>query len=197
MSIDIAAKAVVEGMPDKDRDTWITMVAIFGAESGYKLWAPGDHLSIFSPADQIKYEPYACNGYLSHGLGQVFLGVHHAMVAEMSDMDRPCALAEWLYDPDNNVRACAAIYANSNGFTPWYTFNGGQYRAFIPQATIAVDAVLTPPVVPPPTLPMVVSIAEDGEEVYLTFDNNDHWVLTRKNPRFEDGILTFDVKPRT
>ena len=197
MSIDIAAKAVVEGMPGKGRDVWATMVAIMGAESGYNLRAAGDDLAIFTPADQNRYRPYACNGKLSHGLGQVFVGVHHAMLSEMSGISETdgCGLAEWLYDPVNNVRACAAIYANSNGFTPWSTFNGNQYAPYLSKAYVAVDALLgVPPVAP--KLPMVVSFAELGDMRFLRFSDGTEWVLLLKNPRFENGALTFDVVPR-
>ena len=185
-------------MPGKGRDVWATMVAIMGAESGYNLRAAGDDLSIFTSDDQNRYRPYACNGKLSHGLGQVFVGVPHAMLSEMSGISETdgCGLAEWLYDPVNNVRACAAIYANSNGFTPWSTFNGNQYRAFLQQSALAVDVVLASPPVTP-KLPMVVSFAELEDQRFLRFDDGTEWVLRLRSPRFEhSGALTFDVVPR-
>lgn len=129
-----------------------TMVAIAGAESGWNPAAEGDHLSIFNPAQQLAYQPFACNGNLSVGYWQIFLGVHSPLVRNMSGLWHPCELAGWLHDGNNNARAAAAIRVNAGGYKPWSVFNDGSYAAFLPQAEEACRKFLEshPPNPEPP-----------------------------------------------
>jgi hypothetical protein len=65
----------------------------------------------------------------SIGLWQINLKAH------------PQYTAAELTDPQTNANAAYAIYAAAgNQFTPWSTYNGGQYSAYIVQAQAGVNA---------------------------------------------------------
>jgi Lysozyme like domain len=65
----------------------------------------------------------------SIGLWQINLKAH------------PQYTAAELTDPQTNANAAYAIYqAAGNQFTPWSTYNGGQYSAYIVQAQAGVNA---------------------------------------------------------
>lgn len=149
---DCAAQAVLQW----SRDDAITMVAIGGAESGWRNDAPGDHYSIFPPDQQATYKLYSCNGYTSYGLYQVNMRWHHARLYAVTLSTDPCVWAAQLSDPGFNTVMAAEI-RSGQGLSAWSTYNNGAYRAYIDQATVAVDAALgvTPPTpyIPPPIWP--------------------------------------------
>ena len=136
-----------------NRERAIIMTAIAGAESSfindgvrvYNEVARGDKVIDIGS----RYAAYACDGYLSFGLWQIFLGVHSPEVARKSGFTSPCPQSVWLFGPDNNAGMARDIL-NSQGYEAWSTYNGGQYKAFLPEATAAVDRVLNPPAPPPP-----------------------------------------------
>jgi Lysozyme like domain len=97
------------GFSDADSDT---AAAIALAESSGNPNAVGD-LDI-TPGGSI-------------GLWQINLKAH------------PEYTADSLKDPATNAAAAYAVYSNANGFTPWSTFNGGQYQAYL-QSTATSDA---------------------------------------------------------
>ena len=71
------------------------------------------------------YNPEAAanapTGKGSYGLWQIFLNAH----PEFSGMD--------LYDSTVNAQAAFSVYqAAGNSFSPWSTFNNGQYASLIP-----------------------------------------------------------------
>jgi len=123
----------------KDPGLAATITAIDMAECGGDERAQGDPVSLVGD----RYARYACNGYLSFGLGQVFLGVHTAMIQAMSGLQMPCELADWLRDPNNNMRAQVAIFANQ-GFQAWSAFNVGAHQTWLEDARAAVAALLPP-----------------------------------------------------
>lgn len=151
LSIQECARLAIENWGPEEAPT---MVAIAGAESGWNPAATGDHLSLFSPAQQTAYAPFACHENLSHGYWQIFLGVHTPMIRSMSQLDSPCELADWLHIGTNNARAAAAIKANAGGNNPWSTYNNGGYEQFMEQAREAVlNEIQLPflnPSLPPP-----------------------------------------------
>lgn len=141
MSIDDCAKAAVAQW---SRQTAITMVAIAGAESAYRLDAKGDPASKYPD-----YAPYACDGWLSHGPYQVFLGAHNGRIHDLSGgLIVPCSQANWLYDW-NNSTLCAASILEAQGFRAWSAYQVGFHTKYVPAATAAVDRALSPPPPPP------------------------------------------------
>ena len=165
---DCAAQAVLQW----PRDDAITMVAIAGAESGWRNDARGDHYSIFPPDQQATYRQYSCDGYTSWGLWQVNMRWHYPRLQEVTFSTDPCVWAAQLSNPGFNAVMAAEI-RSGQGLSAWSTYNNGAYRSFIDQATAAVDEALgvgpPPPVIPPPiwpplpagflTLPMVDPLA--------------------------------------
>ena len=139
--VDIA-RVTLDWIPDRDNAT--IMLATFGPESNYDAAAVGDPVE---PA-LTQWREHACEGFLSFGLGQVFLGVHHDMIQQMSGHADPCAQAEWLKTPDNNLRACAAILKNQ-GFNAWTGFKTGAYSSYLPAAQEAIREALGSPSAPP------------------------------------------------
>lgn len=132
-------------------DTAPSMLAIAGAESNFEPTAAGDHISIFNRAQQTAYAPFACDGWLSHGYWQIFLGVHTPLIRQMSGLHDPCALANWLHDGNNNARAAAAIRAERGSEAPWSTFQQGLHLPFLPTAQAALENLSQQPL--PITLP--------------------------------------------
>ena len=128
------------------------MVAIAGGESGWIPWAAGEPLSRFSPADQLLYAPYDCNGYLSWGLWQIFVGVHHGKLQTLTGSTDPCVWRDYLFDPGQNA-AVARMVWGEQGFAAWTIYNLDLHLAFLEQAELAVDAALGPPIPPVIVLP--------------------------------------------
>lgn len=69
----------------------------------------------------------------SVGLWQIYLKMH----PEFSGLD--------LTDPQTNANAAYSIYSAAGGFTPWATYTGGQYRAFL-QPAMAIPGAAPAPV---------------------------------------------------
>jgi len=132
----------------RDENDAATLTAIDMAESAGDKNAHGDPVSSFAG----RWAEYSCAGYLSWGLGQVFLGVHHDLIARMSGLRNPCDQAEWLQDADNNMRAQAAILANQ-GFQAWSTFKIGAHKPYLEAARRAVANIVGRPVAPVPGRP--------------------------------------------
>jgi hypothetical protein len=134
------------------RDDAIIMVAIAGAESGWRNDAQGDHYTIFPLNQQPIYLAYSCNGYTSFGLWQVNTRWHNDKLERRTGSTDPCVWRDLLFDPDSNANIAREIWG-AQGFSAWSTYNNGDYRAYIDQATTAVDAVLPAPPGPPPWWP--------------------------------------------
>jgi len=65
-------------------------------------------------------------GQGSYGLWQIYLTAH----PEYAGVN--------LYDPQTNANAAFAIYSAAGGFSPWSTYNSGEYQAYlIPSASVA------------------------------------------------------------
>jgi len=137
----------------KDPDLAIIATAINIAESNGDPNAEGDK----AEGPLAPYAAFACHGFLSFGLGQVFLGVHHDMIETMSGETLPCGQAEWLKDPDNNFRAQTAIHANQ-GWRAWSTFGTKPYLDALSEARLAIAELtqLQPPLNPPPEPPHTI-----------------------------------------
>jgi hypothetical protein len=114
-AIDIAGFAQNAGFTGVDL---VTAVAIAIAESG------GDP-NAYNPETKAK----APVNKGSYGLWQIYLNKH----PEYANSN--------LYDPQTNANAAFAVYsAAGNSFSPWSTFGGGQYQAYLDQANSAVEA---------------------------------------------------------
>jgi hypothetical protein len=100
--------------------------------------------------------PIACNGYTSFGAWQINTMYHQGPVRDATHSSDPCVWRDALFDVGFNCLLAHDIWAEA-GWIRWSTYNGGQYAAYIDQATTAVDAALgvTPPtpVIPPPIWP--------------------------------------------
>lgn len=125
------------------------MVAIQIAESWLVDDARGDHLTRtpgWTEAQRRAWAPYAdADGYLSHGWGQVFLGVHSSMIKTQYGAPAHAlpndAQARWLHDPDNNLKACQWILTNQ-GPDAWSAYKVKAHEQFLAHAHLAVDRAL-------------------------------------------------------
>lgn len=115
------------------------MVGISGAEDGFGN-APGDPLSIY-PDGGAAEAAWSCGGMTSFGAWQINLPANHALVAGLSGLTDPCAMASWLADDGNCARAALAVY-RSQGLGAWTTYRTGAWQAYLGQAQQAVDAAL-------------------------------------------------------
>lgn len=149
---DCAAQAVLQW----SRDDAITMVAIAGAESGWINDRPSGSDVVGGPGDRSSWRPYACNGVYSWGLYQIHMPSHHARLQDVTGSPDPCIWRDHLIDPGFNTVMAAEI-RSGQGLSAWSVYNNGAYRAYIDQATVAVDAALgvgpPPPVILPPIWP--------------------------------------------
>lgn len=111
----IAAYAVAAGFTDDDL---ITAIAIALAESGGDPNAYNPETAAGTPSGQGSY-----------GLWQIYRKAH-------PEFD------SWnLNDPATNARAAFSVYSAAGGnFTPWSTYTGNAYEAFLPAAGGAVNA---------------------------------------------------------
>jgi len=175
------------------KDDAIIMLAIGGAESGYNPKARGDALSSFDAEDRARYASSACADYCSIGIWQIFMPVHMAMLEQLSGLSGSCVIANWLTNPSNNARAAKAIL-DSQGLSAWSTYNGGQYEAFINEAT---TAIFTLPSRPPDRVGIpVTAISLNGDTIHLdredgTFDERKVSQATPIN-----GWLRLDLDQR-
>jgi hypothetical protein len=150
---DCAAQAVLQW----DRDTAIIMVAIAGAESGWRNDAPSSVDVVGGPGDRPEWRQYACDGVYSWGLYQVHMPSHHARLQDVTGSASPCVWRDQLINPGFATVMAAEILAGQ-GLSAWSTYNVGAHLAYIAQATAAVDAALgvqppgpyiQPPIWPP------------------------------------------------
>jgi len=174
------------------REVASTMTAIAMAESA------GDNEAAGDPAAGLLqvYAPYACNGKLSFGLWQIFLGVHHQMIRNMSGVANPCAQAQWLYDVQNNARAASAVLANQ-GYGAWSTYTAGVYKQFLPEAFMAWDmlhATEPTPTTEPSSSKLVGLIIPQGTMVQLVWETNGHRIETT-SPLLERGYFALNPDP--
>lgn len=130
MSAELAARVI---SPYVDPETAEVMVALAGAESGFRPDARGDRF----------YGPISCQGYESGGLWQVHMGSHAELLVSMGAPADPCGMLEWLLHPANNARAAARIL-QIQGFPAWTTFRTGAYLEFLPRARQAVASLEQP-----------------------------------------------------
>ncbi len=132
MSAIDCARAILNYI--SDYDAAVTMVAIAGAESGWRADARGDYGYTDRPN---------CGGYTSFGAWQYNL-IHESYLRNQTGSSDPCAWAEWLMDLDNNAKAAADLYAGQ-GFIPWTVYRTGAYRQYLDEARAAVDEALSQP----------------------------------------------------
>lgn len=157
MSIEDAARAAVVLWTQPDA---IIMVAIAGAESGWRNDAPSSSDVWGMPGEQPSWRPYSCNQVYSWGLWQIFMPMHYDKLQAATGSADPCYWAGWLKGPASNAHIADQIL-RTQGFTAWSTYNNLAYRAYLHDAEVAVAAaigeVLPPaPPMPPPIPPWPV-----------------------------------------
>lgn len=143
MSYEQAARSALPFWTPSDR---IIAVAIAAAESGEFYALHGDHLNIFSPAQQAAWVRYSCEGFLSHGPWQVFAGVHHNILTQMSESPDPCYWSHWLEDYNNAAYAAFCVWLLHGGYTQqgwraWSTYNNRSYERYLERAAEAVRQI--------------------------------------------------------
>ncbi|HEY3367775.1 MAG TPA: hypothetical protein VGK74_22180 [Symbiobacteriaceae bacterium] len=151
MSIQNAATAAVarwDGRTVGGMDLPTVMVAIAGAESGWRDDAAGD-LQVDSQ--------YKCGGYASYGLWQFNMAAHYDYLARATRLDSPCAWSAWLMIPANCARAASVLIGEAQEYplsalrpwTVWWSQDGGDHdagdgngvwRSYWEQARAAVTA---------------------------------------------------------
>jgi len=170
MSIEATARAALAHFGDMGEAILITAIA--GAESGWDDYARGDPAT----GKLKQYAGYACDGYLSFGVTQVFLGVWASKVAEFSGLDvrNPCALAGWLQEPDNALRMAKHI-RDSQGWTAWSAYTAQTFAENMDSARAAVLTVLPEPT---PTQAPLVGFAFSNGQLRLDFGDGSQRVFT-------------------
>lgn len=149
MSWPAAARAIAKYWPD--RTEAITMLAIAAGESGQFTQLHGDPVSAYP-----QYAAYSCNGFLSHGILQVFAGVHWGKLVQLSGSANPCDWSRWCEDFDNGARAAKAVWDERAGdrFRAWSVYNAGHHLPHMARATQEIDdALAAPPPEPTPPAP--------------------------------------------
>lgn len=122
----------------------VVMVAIAGAESGWRETAQGDPVSRTGPQ---RYPP--CDGFFSFGLWQINIGANLPTIVALGAPNTPCGAAHWLLVPENNAKAARAIY-DRQGLWAWTVWRTGAYSRYLARSMQAVEAVQAPPPPPPP-----------------------------------------------
>jgi len=170
MSIEATARAALAHFGDQGEAILITAIA--GAESGWDEFARGDPAT----GKLKQYAGYACDGYLSFGVTQVFLGVWASKVAEFSGLDvrNPCALAGWLQDENNALRMAKHI-RDSQGWTAWSAYNAQTFAEYMDSARAAVMAALPEPT---PSMPRLVGFAFSNGQLRLDFGDGSQHVFS-------------------
>jgi len=87
--------------------------------------------------------PIACNGYTSFGAWQINTMFHQGNLRDRTLSGDPCVWRTYLFDVGANAQVAHDIWLEA-GWIRWSTYQGGQYRAYIAQATAAVDDALGP-----------------------------------------------------
>jgi len=170
MTIEQTAQAALKHFGDQGEAILITAIA--GAESGWDAFARGDKAT----GKLAQYSAFACDGYLSFGLTQVFLGVWASKVAEFSGLDvrDTCALAGWLQEPDNNLRI-AKFIRDSQGWTAWSAYNAQSFAEHMERARAAVLAALPEP---KPSMPRLVGFSFANGQLRLDFGDGSQHVFS-------------------
>jgi hypothetical protein len=169
MSWERAAAAIARQWPDRgDR---ITMLAIGAAESGEFTNLHGDPVNTL-PA----YERYGCSGFLSHGILQVFAGVHFDKLAKLTGSSDPCVWSGWLEDFDNCARAAKWVWdergGGPDGFMAWSAYKAGSYGRYWVRAVREIDSlepVLAPLVLPAAALGALATIERLHRELAAAY----------------------------
>jgi hypothetical protein len=141
VTYELAARAVSKYWSSpEDR---LTMLSIGAAESGEFRSLHGDPVATLPG-----YAMWACEGFLSHGFLQVFVGVHHDKLTQLTGNGAPCVWARWLEDFDNCARAGKWVWdergGGVNGFKAWSAYNLGWHLRYTDRARAALEA-LEPP----------------------------------------------------
>lgn len=149
---DCAAQAVLQW----PRDVAINMVAIAGAESGWINGRASTVDVVGGPGDRAEWRQYACDGVYSWGLYQVHMPSHHYRLEAVTGSASPCVWRDHLTNP-GFATVMAAEILSGQGYSAWSVYNNGAYRAYIDQATAAVDEALgvqpPTPIIEPPIWP--------------------------------------------
>jgi len=140
----------------KKPDVATTMTAIAMAESAGDTRAAGDPAINFGGI----YDRYACDGYLSFGLWQIFLGVHHGRILNIANVGAACSQADWLKDPNNNARAAAAVFADQ-GYQAWSTWKIGAHNQYMALAWEAVNQLIRDQLPEKPPMPPIPNDRDD------------------------------------
>lgn len=107
----------------------ILMTAIAGEESRWDPAARGDCRGGY----------WSCQGCQSWGLWQIRMPVWAEVLQEqLGAPSRPCDLARWLTDPENNASA-ADLVRRAHGMDAWTAYVSGRWRL---HASVATSAVL-------------------------------------------------------
>jgi len=141
------AKAILKFIDNIE--TAVVLVAIAGAESGWRENAAGDC--------RPDYTPWICNAgdcrcgttCSSFGPWQINIYWNREWLPSMVGSSNPCTIARWLLNYDNNARAAAKVLERQ-GLGAWKTYKTGAYKQFLDEARNAVNAVISAPPPPPP-----------------------------------------------
>jgi len=145
MSAIECARAILKYV--SDINTAVVMVAIAGAESGWRLDAKGDY----------GYGKYNCDGYCSWGPWQVNICANYSWLSQSLGTSDPCAIAMWIISSYDNSAWAAATVLHRQGLCAWTVYeewcsrdHKGTYRNYLDQARAAVQSVLQEGGVQPP-----------------------------------------------
>lgn len=105
---DIYQGLIKEGVPAKDAQI---LVATAKSESGLNPNAAGDSGN-------------------SIGLFQIYIKAHYDKLMAWTGSARAADWIIWLKDPQNNIKAAAAVY-KSQGLGAWTEYNNGHYKQYL------------------------------------------------------------------
>jgi len=168
------------------------MTAISGAEASYRLNAKGDPLTIFSQPDRAKYNDLACSGYLSFGAWQIFLGVHTQLVRNESGLSGPCALADWLYNAENNAQIARAIYV-SQGYKAWSCYVNGAYEQHLTDARAACETATFEQL--PRGSKLITAVSLAPPHIHLDWQDGTFTELSLESIQTFGAWIRFNVRP--
>ena len=154
-----AAEAAVVAVQLWPASAVVTAVAIAGSESDWTLSAVGDRPDQFDPAVRAELLPWTCppntpTAPTSIGPWQVNLSNYAILPYHTNCQNQSWLLASWA----NNAKAAHALWLR-DGFGPWTSYVDGRYRAYLPQAQVAVTAALASAPSPPPASTMGTVLA--------------------------------------
>jgi len=140
LNMDIMTLAVIVDTQDWDDETKAVMMAIAKAESALKEDAKGDKLENYRGYWNQLYGPYSCDGFLAFGLWQIFTYWHAQKLTDYTHSKSPCDWAQWLQDPQNNVKIAADIL-QAQGFSAWSAYNQQTHLDHLTEARLALAAL--------------------------------------------------------